>query len=1061
MYRFTFFVFLFSIVFLQAIAQTELRYEHYTIANGLSSNFTKAIEQDHSGLLWVGTIDGLSCFNGYEFVNYHKHDNDSSSLSDNSINDLLIDKKGTLWIATNNGLNKYNRATNKFQRFLCSKEQNASEALMINSIAISPDSNLWLGTDKGIRILNPTTNSIRSPKVEDDSIKIFIDEGIAGIYFDSHGIVWLGSSIRGGFRRVDLKTMRSLAFPDPNEKNSPTGFPVTEFFETKNGTVWLMTGNGLYSCNKELKSMVRYTRKDVNDTLGHIVTSFLEDQNGVLWVSLAGGPPYYTSIAKVNQDEGTIKVYPYVDNDDRGLAWSWATFIFQDKSGIYWVGTSRGLDKLDPLCQQFKLYQQYTNLKYSQYNNIYALVKDSSAIWLGTDGKGLIEYNLQTKKFEIIKPLGFPEDLSIYCILQIEENNLLLGTPIGLYHYNKTKNECHLILDLPLPKGNGGSEISCIIQASTDEIWVSFHGGGFMLYNLKTKKQIHYRNDESNPASLCSDQVNVMFIDSKGTLWVGTADGVNVFGGVSGKGLDRFNPETSTFTHFVHSDEDPTSLSNDNVICINEDKNGFLWVGTRTGGLNKFDTKTGKFKVYTTNEGMQSNFITAIEVDDSNKIWASSFTNGIACLNQETGELKLFDLSNGLQNLRFNRHGSFQSADGEIFFSGVSGFNSFYPLKLKFNQQAPTLLITGIKINNAPYFADTSIADVRQLELKYNQSELQFNFAALNFSQTGKNQYAYQLEGYDKNWSTPGLSRTAKYTNLDPGDYLFKVKACNNDGVWNETGVSIRITILPPWWKTWWAYIIYFCLISGSIWYYIKWRERVLKARQKVLEKTVQERTADLVAEKKKSDDLLLNILPEEVAEELKAKGSADAKQYQDVTVMFTDFKGFTQISEKLSPAELVAEIDFCFKAFDNIISKHTIEKIKTIGDSYMCAGGLPVINATNATDVVNAALEIQEFMRLHLKNRLDAGKEPFEIRIGIHTGPVVAGIVGLKKFAYDIWGDTVNIASRMESSGEAGKVNISGNTYTLVKDKFNCIHRGKIQAKNKGEIDMYFVEND
>ena len=210
---------------------------------------------------------------------------------------------------------------------------------------------------------------------------------------------------------------------------------------------------------------------------------------------------------------------------------------------------------------------------------------------------------------------------------------------------------------------------------------------------------------------------------------------------------------------------------------------------------------------------------------------------------------------------------------------------------------------------------------------------------------------------------------------------------------------------------------------------------------------------------KKKSDELLLNILPSEVAEELKAKGSAEAKYYDEVTVMFTDFKGFTRISEKLTPTELVSEIHTCFKAFDQIITKYGIEKIKTIGDAYMCAGGLPVANTTNALDVVNAALEMQQFMQQHLKQRESEKREVFEMRIGIHTGPVVSGIVGVKKFAYDIWGDTVNIASRMESSGEAGKVNISGSTFALVKDKFECIQRGKIQAKNKGEIEMYFVE--
>ncbi|HJW31239.1 MAG TPA: adenylate/guanylate cyclase domain-containing protein, partial [Saprospiraceae bacterium] len=211
---------------------------------------------------------------------------------------------------------------------------------------------------------------------------------------------------------------------------------------------------------------------------------------------------------------------------------------------------------------------------------------------------------------------------------------------------------------------------------------------------------------------------------------------------------------------------------------------------------------------------------------------------------------------------------------------------------------------------------------------------------------------------------------------------------------------------------------------------------------------------------RKRSDELLLNILPSEVAEELKLKGSTDAKQFDEVTVMFTDFKDFTQTSEKLSPAELVELIHECFSEFDKIISTYGLEKIKTIGDSYMCAGGLPVPNKSNASDTVNAAIAICEFMKMKNLKDMKEGRPVFEMRVGCHTGPVVAGIVGIKKFAYDIWGDTVNIASRMESSGEVGYVNISGATYELVKDQFHCEYRGKIQAKNKGEIDMYFVEH-
>ena len=213
--------------------------------------------------------------------------------------------------------------------------------------------------------------------------------------------------------------------------------------------------------------------------------------------------------------------------------------------------------------------------------------------------------------------------------------------------------------------------------------------------------------------------------------------------------------------------------------------------------------------------------------------------------------------------------------------------------------------------------------------------------------------------------------------------------------------------------------------------------------------------------EKEKSDNLLLNILPEETAEELKTKGNSKAKSFEMVTVLFTDFKGFTKIAEMLSPDELVAEIDHCFKAFDNIISNYDIEKIKTIGDAYMCAGGLPGANKTNPVEVVKAALEIRDFMLKLKENRTSKEQPCFEIRIGVHTGPVVAGIVGIKKFQYDIWGDTVNIASRMESSGETGEVNVSGTTYKLIQNKFECVHRGKIEAKNKGALDMYFVKDE
>lgn len=239
----------------------------------------------------------------------------------------------------------------------------------------------------------------------------------------------------------------------------------------------------------------------------------------------------------------------------------------------------------------------------------------------------------------------------------------------------------------------------------------------------------------------------------------------------------------------------------------------------------------------------------------------------------------------------------------------------------------------------------------------------------------------------------------------------------------------------------------------------LRLNEKRLEEYNANLESKVKERTLDLQVEKEKSDELLLNILPMDIARELKEKGKAESKKYESVTVMFTDFKGFSMIAEQMNAVELVSEIDFCFKEFDRIIERNGIEKIKTIGDSYMAAGGIPIKNDTHPIDVINAAIEIQKFIESQKERSIQENKPIFELRIGIHTGNIVAGIVGLNKFAYDIWGDTVNLASRMESSGEAGKINISGSTYELVKDHFSCTYRGKVQAKNKGEVDMYFVE--
>ena len=318
--------------------------------------------------------------------------------------------------------------------------------------------------------------------------------------------------------------------------------------------------------------------------------------------------------------------------------------------------------------------------------------------------------------------------------------------------------------------------------------------------------------------------------------------------------------------------------------------------------------------------------------------------------------------------------------------------------------------------------------------------------------------YRFFLEGFDKGWTPWQKNRTKEYTNLPSGRYHFQVKYIGLDGIAGQLR-TVSFRVLPGWFYSWpalVAYSILFILLIWSVYNQLNYR---FVRRQFMLEQIINARTEDLILEKEKTEALLTNFLPKNTADEIMAKGKAAKIKYNFVTVLFSDIQGFTRIAEETNPEILIDELDKFFFHFDGVVEKYGIEKIKTIGDAYMCAGGIPEKNRTNPVEVILAALEMQDFMNRLKSTSEIAGMQFWDIRIGIHTGTVVAGVVGQKKLSYDIWGDTVNIASRMESSGEAGKINISGTTYEFVKEFFDCEHRGKMPVKYKGEIDMYFVK--
>jgi class 3 adenylate cyclase len=470
-------------------------------------------------------------------------------------------------------------------------------------------------------------------------------------------------------------------------------------------------------------------------------------------------------------------------------------------------------------------------------------------------------------------------------------------------------------------------------------------------------------------------------------------------------------------------------------------------------------------RTYLREDGLPNDFVNGILSEGDSCLWIST-DNGLSRMVIQNDRFNNFFRRDGLPANEFNRISFFKSRNGTFYFGGLNGITSFQPgpdYGLRRKRQDRKLLFTYF----SKYDGDkdsiikwtTSLSEAEGIRLSYQDKFFIFGFALADYASPRENLYSYKLEGYENSWSEPTTNNSAKYNNIPAGRYTFKVRAATAEEDWNEEVLSVPVFIEQAYYKSSWFIALCLGILILLVYGIMRLRIYQFRKRQKQLEDQVRIRTIELEHEKKKSEDLLLNILPAETAEELKANGTAKAKRYDHVTVMFTDFKGFTKIAEKLEPEDLVAEVDYCFRAFDEIIELYGLEKIKTIGDAYLCVGGLTGSASESAGQVVKAALEIQTFMKAIAFERTLKGTPYFETRIGIHTGPIVAGIVGIKKFAYDIWGDTVNIASHLESKAEVGKVNVSSTTHSLVENHFQCKHRGKITAKNKGEVDMYYVE--
>lgn len=791
-----------------------------------------------------------------------------------------------------------------------------------------------------------------------------------------------------------------------------------------------------------------------------------------------------------------------------GLISPFVKIVLEDNSGNLWLVYDKGgLGKYDNKFERLDLdvLQGTRDPVFNNYKNISCILHDRKGNhWFGTDGAGLFRYEEHTLS-QYTRSEGLCSN-TITAILEDRKGAIWIGTgEDGVCQFNGKE-----FIPFNVSDRQDKDEITCMLEDINGNLWFGTRHQGVIRYDGESVLTHLPASSIHKPAAftrfttsegLSSNEILCMLEDKHGNIWFGTRNaGVCKYDGQS------YPDGKAGFTRYGEQE----GLHGDRVVAIQEDHTGQMWFSTWGEGISTFDGRS--FTRYTTKQGLPDNFVHALTKDKSGQLWLGTreglcrwagtpehmpmSMNRYAGLFSGPPPAPLF-LTNTYEN-RFWEEGlnrSIIQPDRNDFIWIGSGkkLTVIQPVKKTRDMHIPLIRISGIDLFNEPmawanfqnkkdtaFFLGNGVKIYdfnfqgisewfgipNNLSLTYNNNYLTFHYEAVTPGSSETLIYQYKLSGYEKEWSDWSTRTEAAFVNLTPLQYTFKVRAMNSDGILSDE-YHYHFTIRPPWWQTWWARSSYLAVFGSILLMVVFLRTRRLTQQKLLLETRVAERTfqlnnrtKQLQIEKQKSDDLLLNILPAEIADELKKYGKVEAREFEQVSILFGDFKDFTQIAQRMSHQELVAEINECYQQFDQIISCYGIEKIKTIGDSYMAAGGLPHKDPLSAAHAVLAALDMQEYMIARKSMRSMLSLPAFEMRVGIHTGRVVAGVVGLKKFQYDIWGDTVNTASRMENTGEVGMVNISFDTYRLLKydSQFKFIHRGNIDVKGKGKLPMYYV---
>ncbi len=785
-----------------------------TVNDGLSSNTVTAIVKDKYGFVWFGTDDGLNKFNGIEFTVYKNHPADKSSLRNNEITCLHEDVKGRLWIGTNGGsVSLYDRKNNKFINFDGPETGISSSA--ISSLSSDNNGNVWIGTYNGLNVLNPETNKVIQLSVTHSTSKKPEYSPITAIYKDTKGQMWVGTT-----QGLYLKSEKSRGFTRfahrPEDFSSLSNNAIQAITGDSNGTVWIGTEDGLNKYITSSRSFIHYYSKyeGTNSISDNFIWTLAADKNGQLWIGTEEG----LDIMDVG-DSKITNIRPDSRNK-HSINNKSIRSILIDNQNIYWIGLFQGgVNKYDKNLTTFNLIQSN---KYDPSGLSSPIVTSfaediNDNIFVGTDGGGLNVFNRKNGSFRRYNLIGKDKKgQSNLTVLALEKsagklyvgtysNGLFIMDPVsGIYTQLRSgKSQFDL----------NHNDVFCVKADWEGNIWIGTNGGGVNIYDPQTriirKYATDYQTTTNNNVPL-NNGIRAFEEDDEGNMWVGT------YGG----GVSVFNPKTNKFKFYTTDN----GITSNVVLSLLNDHKGNMWLGTLGGGLCVINTRTNKIRSYTESDGLANNVVQKLIEDANGFIWLST-NKGISRFDPKSKVIKNYTRYNGLQQSSFVNGAGLLTSNGEIFFGGLNGINYFNPSNLKINNNIPEVVFTDMKISNKSVVPgiegsplQSNILLAKEAVVDYKET-FSISFIALNFSISEQNQYAYILEGFDDDWNSAGTSTSATYTNLDPGEYLFKVKASNNDGLWNEKGATLKIIIRPPFYRTNLAYAIYVILFLSMLFY--------------------------------------------------------------------------------------------------------------------------------------------------------------------------------------------------------------------------------------------------